>query len=157
MRLAVGLSASQLAELTDYEEARVLAWEAGRVPVPLAVAEILIRLDEYLDYAANCVLDEFRQFQGQGTPLRGEISLMVYRSNSDLWHYRTEFRPLPATLHAALVHRCRRGLARLNIAARAVYMEPQAYEQWRCGREDSERTRAEWATLQRTSGTYPLQ
>lgn len=148
MRESVGLSESQLAELTDYEEERVRAWEAGRVPVPLAVAEVLIRLDEYLGYAANCVLDEFRQFQSRGLPVRGEISLLVYRSNQDLWHYRSEFRPLPATLHAALVQRCCRALGRLAIAARPVYMEPGSYEQWRSGRGDSERTRAEWATLQ---------
>lgn len=149
LRESVGLTASQLAELTDYEEERVRAWEGGCVPIPLPVAEILIRLDEYLGYAVNCVLDEFRQFQTRGMPVRGEISLMVYGSDQDLWHYRPEFRPLPTTLHATLVQRCCKALAGMGIAARAVCMEPQAYEQWRHGRNDCERTRAEWATLQR--------
>jgi hypothetical protein len=144
----VGLSSAQLAELTDYEEERVQAWESGHVPVPLAVAEILIQLDECLDHAAATVQAQFRQHLMKGSPVRGEVSLLVYHCNGDLWRYRAEFQPLPATLHAALVLRCRKALTRLRIPVRLVYMESDAYEQWRRGRADTELTRAQWAALQ---------
>lgn len=78
----------------------------------------------------------------------GSITLLRYRENADLWHFRPDFKPLPVTTHGALLARCRAALADLHVATRIVYMEPQAYSQWLAGRPDTESSRSEWAALQ---------
>lgn len=147
IREAVGLSVPDLAALAHVQERTVRYWESGRNAVPADVCAMVLAIDKQLaDLTAQTLLFVRELIDKQGQP--ENITLLRYRENSDLWHFRPDFKPLPATTHGALLARCRAALADLHVATRIVYMEPQAYAAWLDGRVDSETIRSEWAVLQ---------
>lgn len=144
LREAVGLSVPDLAALASVQERSVRYWESGRSQVPEDVAAMVLGIDAQLDALAAQTLAFVRDVvKTQGLP--EDITLLRYRENADLWHFRPDFKPLPTTTHGALLARCRAALADLHVKTRIVYMEPQAYGQWLEGRVDSEVLRSEWA------------
>lgn len=148
MREAVGLSVPDLAALADVQERTVRYWESGRNSVPDDVAAMVLGVDNQLSTLAAQTLTLVREVIDQhGRP--EDITLLRYRENADLWHFRPDFKPLPTTTHGALLARCRAALDDLHVKTRIVYMEPQVYGQWLEGRKDSEMLRSEWAASQK--------
>lgn len=145
LREAVGLSVPDLAALANVQERSVRYWESGRSAAPADVAAMVSNLDAHLDTLTGHVVDLVREAMAQQGGAPESITLLRYRENADLWHYRPDFKPLPTTTHGALLARCRAALADLHVKTRIVYMEPQAYAQWLAGRADSEALRSEWA------------
>ncbi len=148
MREAVGLSVPDLAALAGVQDRSVRYWESGRNAVPADVAAMVEGLDARLDGLTGQLVAVVRDLISRRGSAPEEITLLRYRENADLWHFRPDLKPYPATTHGALLARCRAALADLHVKTRIVYMEPQAYAQWLTGRADSETARSEWAALQ---------
>ena len=148
MREAIGLTAADLAALAGVQERTLRYWESGRISVPQDVADLVTRIDAMLtSIAVEAVATAREQIAANGGRPES-ISLLRYRENADLWHYRPDFKPLPTTTHAALLARTRAALADLPVKTVIVYMDAQAYAQWLGGRADSEALRLEWADAQ---------
>jgi transcriptional regulator with XRE-family HTH domain len=148
IREACGLSVPDFAALASVQERTVRYWESGRNAVPQDVQDLVLGIDTRLDAARDELMAAVRAAIAQQGAAPEDIVLLRYRENADLWHFRPDFKPLPATCHGALLARCRAALADLHVTTRLVYMDPQAYAQWLAGREDSETMRSAWACEQ---------
>jgi transcriptional regulator with XRE-family HTH domain len=147
LREAVGLSVPDLASLTKVQERTVRYWESGRNSVPDDVAETVLKIDEMLDAIVENSLATVRDLiKNAGEP--EEVVLLRYRENADLWRFLPEFKPLPATTHAAMLARLRGELADMYVPSRIVYMRVDEYLTWLGSRDDNMSERSAWAALQ---------
>lgn len=109
---------------------------------------MLDRIDKTLDSAvaqAVAQIDDLAEQHG----IPAEVALVRYRSDADLWRFRSDMKPLPATTHAAMLSRLRRVLRSRNIRSVIKFMEPDEYMAWLAGRADTEAERANWAAMVR--------
>lgn len=147
LREALGLPATWLAAQAQVQERTVRHWESGRNAVPGDVAAMLRRIDAAFDTSAG---EAVRQYADAALSTAGapqEVVLLRYRTDDDLWLSLPDMRPLPATAHAAMLHRAWKALAARGAAVRIVYLDVEDYEAWRAtnGRDDGPSVRAEWA------------
>ena len=142
IRETCGLSVQDFAKIIGVEERSIRYWESGKQsPRSPDVAETLLNIDQQLDTTAKAVL----QLVKSAPELPTEIVLLRYREDGDLWAAMPEWKPLPATCHAAGIARSRAALADLHVKTRIVYFEPDQYHQWLAGRDSSSSMRAAWA------------
>jgi len=126
-------------------ERTIRYWEAGSVPVPGDVADLLTKLDEMLSNSAEKTLEWYRNSLKQHGIGPEMVYLVRYKKNEDLWQYRPDMEGLPATCHAALINRARLALWEAGCATTIVWMETSEYSRWLSGKKDSESLRAQWA------------
>lgn len=146
IREGLGLNVPWLAERFEVSQRTVYYWESGSRRVPKLVAEWLLATDARM----KGVLEEWDQAVTRliaESPEKIDLIAMVrYAEDEDLWRYQPEFKPFPATCHAALLYRLRLAIeAKGGIKTRMRFMLPEQYEEWLGGREDSPALRAEWA------------
>ena len=148
MRESLGLTAQWIADNACVKLRTAQYWEAGRMAVPADVAGMLDRIDKTLESTVAQAVAHIDDLSEQhGAP--AEITLVRYRTDADLWRFRPDMKPLPATTHAAMLSRLRRALWSRSIPSVIEFMEPDEYMAWLDGRPDTEAERASWAaTLQ---------
>lgn len=148
IRESLGLTAQWIADHAGVKLRTAQYWEAGRMAVPRDVADMLELIDKGLESSveqAVAHIDELTKKHGQPE----QITLVRYRNDSDLWRFRPDMKPLPATTHAAMLSRLRRVFWCKGIPSVIEFMEPDEYLAWLAGRPDTEAERAAWAaTLQ---------
>lgn len=143
IRESLGISAQWLANQSGVKLRSVQYWESGRSPVPDDVSGMVTRIDQMLDESVNRYIDHV---QSMPSPPK-MIALVRYRNDSDLWSFRTDMKPLPATCHGALLARLIKRLGGAKISAHVVYMDARKYREWLSnnGMDESEQSRAAWA------------
>ncbi|MCG7879748.1 MAG: hypothetical protein JAY96_11335 [Candidatus Thiodiazotropha endolucinida] len=148
MRESLGLTAQWLADQAGVKLRSVQYWESGRSPVPEDVAGMINQIEASINYAVGQaveIINAAKKKQGCYPEL---VALVRYRTDEDLWRFRGDMRPLPATAHAELLARLTRELSKMGVEFRIVYMEVATYIEWLGNRSDNESTRAEWASQQ---------
>lgn len=153
MRETLGLTGQWVADRADVSLRAVQYWDEGRWVVPEAVEDMLETIEQTLEAAVEQALEQVDESIARGA-VPDEITLIRYRTDKDLWRFRPDMQPLPATTHGVLVTRLKRALCTKGIAATIEFMKPDEYMQWLGEREDTETTRAEWAST-RPSSSYP--
>lgn len=148
MRESLGLTIPWVADNAGVKLRTVQYWEAGRMSVPADVVNMLDHIDQRLNISVAQAIAYIDEMTIQhGTPV--EITLVRYRNDTDLWRFRPDMKPLPATTHAAMLSRLRRVLWSKSIPSVIEFMDPNEYREWLAGRPDTEAKRAAWAaTLQ---------
>jgi hypothetical protein len=154
IRESLGLPVAWIAKQSRVQERTVRYWEAGKMRVPADVAQMLVGIDARFDIIVGETVEQVtetrhrKDLHDPGKEM--SVVLIRYLSDGDLWHYQTDFRPLPATAHAALLERLRRKLLGEDIAVTIMYMIPAEYEKWRKekGMADSQSTRSLWGAEQ---------
>ena len=145
LREACGLSRDDLGALAGVAARSVKHWEHGRSGVPADVADIVRRLDELIDFQ----IDQARNRHITGP---NEFTLIRYRDEDALAHYRPDLAGQPLGVHGAIVQRVAMNLRREGMTARVVWMVPDEYEAWRlrisCTLPDDDAQRAIWAAQQ---------
>lgn len=82
--------------------------------VPADVAKMLVEIDQKLENAVVQAVAQMRELsEKHGLP--GDIELVRYRTDEDLWSGKPDMRPLPASTHAAMLARTRRAFLALGI------------------------------------------
>jgi transcriptional regulator with XRE-family HTH domain len=148
IRESLGLTAQWIADHAGVKLRTVQYWEAGRMAVPADVANMLNDIDKTLEATVEQAIAHIDELTKQQVAL-AEITLVRYRTDADLWRFRPDMKPFPATTHAAMLSRLRRALWSRNIQSIIEFMEPDEYLAWLDGRPDTELERAAWAaTLQ---------
>jgi len=115
------------------------------------VALMLARIDAQYERAVDEALAAYRD---QPNPPE-TVVLLRYRTDADLWHFRPDMKPLPASSHAALLSRLRRALWTAGVPSVIEYMDTGEYLAWLGARQDSEAMRAAWSAGSPTSRTRP--
>ncbi len=144
LRESLGLSAQWVADQSGVRLRTVQYWEAGRMPVPEDVAALLSRIDAQYERAVSEALAAINEAPEKPA----EVVLVRYRSDADLWRFRPDMEPLPASSHAALLSRLRRALWTAGVPSVIEYMEPDEYLAWLGKRKDTDAMRAAWAAAQ---------
>lgn len=143
-RESLGLPVAWLAERAGVQERTVRYWESGHTPVPADVAQLVQALDEMIDRTVQEGMEQIRRASQAG--MHPETVVLVrYRTDDELWAFRSDMKGLPATAHAVLISRLRRALWADGIPSLIQFMDPHAYREWLNGRKDDEPLRAEWA------------
>lgn len=141
LREACGLSVGDLAALAEVQERTARYWESGsRGSVPDDVAQLLRGIDARIERAAQDLAAGVSS--GELLPC-----LVRFRENADLWHYRPEFKPLPAASWGAVLWRSVAALQARGLACSIQYLDGAAYARWRGEKPDSEALRCEWAFM----------
>jgi len=147
IRESLGLTTQWIADQAGVRLRTAQYWEQGdRMSVPGDVADMLLKIDQQLDTAVKQSIDVVQEIINKnGKP--EEIVLVRYRNDSDLWHFRPDMKPLPASTHAVLLARMSKALAHIDIVFRIEYMEPEEYKNWLGNKKDSEANRSQWAAM----------
>lgn len=149
LRESLGLSQEWLAKHFDVQTRTIHYWESSalRGPIPFDVANALTRLDAKIAALTAMVINRLgKEMADRGNP--GTITLLRYHSEEELWRFRPDLKPWPATCHASMLNRIRIAAMALGYEVRIVYMvHTQEYCDWLLaqGREDSEENRLDWA------------
>lgn len=141
LRESLGLTVQWMADQAGVKLRTAQYWESGRNRVPEDVAAMLESIDHAFEAATT---ETMAMIQGLNPP-PARVVLVRYRTEADLWEFRPDMKPLPATSHAALLSRLRRALWAIGVPSVIEWMEPEAYRAWLNGREDNETRRAAWA------------
>ena len=147
LREGLHLTRDELATLASVQARTVKHWENGRSGVPGDVASMVQGLDRQATQAARATL------AGIGTSSAENASkvFLRYRSAEDLHHYEPSLKPMPASVHAAIVSRVSLGLQLVahNQAKtlRVVWFDPADFEAWRTAHQqpNTPATRQQWA------------
>lgn len=140
LREGCGLTREDLAQLVDVQARTVKHWESGRSGVPADVAAAVENIDSMIAGAVRAAIDQ------AGTDA-GDVVLLRYASDVDLWQHHPTMRPLPAGVHGAIVGRTRQALASRGMLVRVVWMQTDRFDAWRlaAGLVNNEAARASWA------------
>lgn len=144
-REALGLTAQWIADHTKIGLRTVQHWDVGSRVVPSSVEDMLEAIDQTLEATVAQALEQVDSLVDHGSG-PDEIVLIRYRTDEDLWRFRPDMQPLPASTHAAMLARLRRALRARGIQTTIEFMKPDEYMQWLGDRPDTEATRAEWAS-----------
>ncbi|QLI80800.1 hypothetical protein HZU75_04240 [Chitinibacter fontanus] len=122
LRESLGIPVAWLAEQANVQRRTVEYWEAGRSIVPADVAELLIKLDQQFDRAAEQAFQVAQEKTSQyGQPQA--VELRRYRTDAALWQARQDMQGLPVTAHAVLLNRSRKLLEKQGYAVRIDYAD----------------------------------
>lgn len=149
IRESLGLTAQWIADQAGVKLRTCQYWEAGRMAVPKDVSKFLEEIDKNIEASvakSMALIDEMTQKLGAPPE---EVTLLRYKTDQDLWRFRPDMKPLPATAHAAMLSRLRRALSTRQIPSAIEYMEPSEYLSWLDNRPDTEAERAAWAAFLR--------
>ncbi len=145
IRESLGLSVKWLAEKAGVSHRSASYWESCTFSVPDDVAQMINALDAGIDsmvtQAINVIDD---QIKGQGE-LPEKVVLLRYRTDEDLWQFRSDMAGLPVTYHAAMLARLRSAVISLKVPCFVYWLDPDDYLAWLGTRKDSEAMRSAWA------------
>lgn len=125
-------------------------WMMGRpskkVEVPKDAIDTLESINNWAESCANQAVEFVKSL----SDIPDEITLLRYRSNADLWHFKRDLfaAKIPATAHAQMAWRTKLKLDEIGIKSKIVWFNVEQYLDWLDGRKDDESLRAEWAIRQ---------
>lgn len=148
LRESLGLTAQWVADHAGVKLRTVQYWESGRMNVPEGVSDMLFSIDKKLEASVAQAVIFIHDFVKK-CEAPAVCAFVRYRTDADLWRFRPDMKPLPATTHAVMLARLRRALAAWDIPTAIEYMVPDDYLAWLAGRPDTEAERAAWAAALR--------
>lgn len=148
LRESLGLSVEWVAEQTGLSINEIQQIESGAKKAPQSVMNFLKQIDDVINQSVNQAAEQIAEAERLTGALPEQLDLVRYNNDADLWRYQPEFKPLPATCHAALINRLINKIKPLGIPIHLVWLRPEEYETWLDGRPDSSEMRAMWASEQ---------
>lgn len=136
LRESLGLTVAWVAEQAQVKHRTVTYWESGRFPVPSDVAAMLTAIESQLHNRMDA-LDRHLMVAHR--------NLIRYRTDSDLWDFEPDLRPLPATSHAAMLGWLRHKRFAQGWPVGIVWMNPGEYREWLGHSQDDPTKRFAWA------------
>ncbi len=115
MREAVGLTTGPLAKMAKVDQRTVRYWESGRTKPPEQACKILLDLDAML----NRTKAEAVMLYSEKKP--DTVLLLRYRTDKELHKANPDFKGLPVTVHAALLHRLTHHFMSLGVPVSIEY------------------------------------
>lgn len=148
LRESLGLSVEWVAEQAGMSANSIKNIESGEKAAPQVVIDLLKQIDGMIDSSVNQATEQIAEAERLTGALPEQLDLVRYNNDADLWRYQPEFKPLPATCHAALINRLMDKIKPLGVPIHLVWLRPEEYETWLNGREDNSEMRAMWASEQ---------
>ena len=148
LRESLGLSIEWVAEQTGMSANSIKNIESGAKKAPQSIMNFLKQIDDVINQSVNQAAEQITEAERLTGDLPERLDLVRYNNDFDLWRYQPEFKPLPATCHAALINRLMDKIKPLGIPIHLVWLRPDEYETWLNGREDNSEMRAMWASEQ---------
>ena len=146
LRESLGLSIEWVAEQTGMSANSIKNIESGAKKAPQSIMNFLKQIDDVINQSVNQAAEQITEAERLTGALPEQLDLVRYNNDADLWRYQPEFKPLPATCHAALINRLMDKIKPLGVPIHLVWLRPDEYETWLNGREDSQKMRAMWAS-----------
>lgn len=151
LRLSLGLSAAQTAELTKTSETDVLAWEAGEAQAPELAQKKLLEIDDIIEMQVLNTCDGIEDLFKKEPKRR--LSFVVYPTQALYVQYNPEFlSSLPYTeLYNTAAWRIKKECKLvLEVDITLVALDVGSYKAYReeKGLGESRDNRAKWATTQ---------
>ncbi|WP_076414500.1 DUF4447 family protein [Shewanella sp. UCD-KL12] len=151
LRLSLGITAAQVADLSKSTEADVLAWEAGETPVSGLAEKKLLEIDEIIEMQVLNTCDGIEELFKK-EPKR-QLSFVVYPNQASYAQYNPEFLgSLPLTeLYNMAAWRIKKECKLvLEVDVTLVPLDVEAYKAYREkeGLKESREIRAKWAATQ---------
>ncbi|MCL1039401.1 DUF4447 family protein [Shewanella submarina] len=151
LRLSLGLSQAQVAELTKQTEADVIAWEAGEAEIPGLAQKTLLDLDDTIEMQVLNTCDGIEELFKK-EPKR-HLAFVVYPTQALYQQYNPEFlSALPVTeLYNTAAWRIKKECKLvLEVDVSLVALDVESYKAFRetNGMGESRDARAKWAATQ---------
>jgi len=151
LRLSVGLTPAQVADLSKATEADVLAWEAGEQPVSGLAEKKLVEIDEIIEMQVLNTCDGIEALFKKEPKRR--LSFVVYPTQAIYTQYNPEFlSSLPLTeLYNTAAWRIKKECKLiLDVDVTLVALDVTSYKAYREkeGLKESREIRAKWAASQ---------
>ncbi|RTR29678.1 DUF4447 family protein [Shewanella atlantica] len=151
LRLSVGLTPAQVADLSKATEADVLAWEAGEKPVSGLAEKKLLEIDEIIEMQVLNTCDGIEELFKKEPKRR--LSFVVYPTQAIYTQYNPEFlSSLPLTeLYNTAAWRIKKECKLvLEVEVTLVPLDVEGYKAYREkeGLKESREIRAKWAATQ---------
>ncbi|ABV38116.1 conserved hypothetical protein [Shewanella sediminis HAW-EB3] len=151
LRLSVGLTPAQVAELSKATEEDVLAWEAGEKPVSGLAEKKLLEIDEIIEMQVLNTCDGIEELFKKEPKRR--LSFVVYPTQAIYTQYNPEFlSSLPLTeLYNTAAWRIKKECKLvLEVEVTLVPLDVEGYKAYREkeGFKESRESRAKWAATQ---------
>ena len=151
LRLSLGLNTEQVALLTKASTDDVIAWEAGKIPVPELVQKQLLDIDDIIEMQVLNTTDGIEALFKKEPKRR--LSFVVYPTQALYTQYNPEFlSSLPLTeLYNTAAWRIKKECKLvLDVDVSLVALDAEAYKSYRAehGMSESRESRAKWAATQ---------
>ncbi|QFU24056.1 DUF4447 family protein [Shewanella eurypsychrophilus] len=151
LRLSLGITPAQVAELSKSTEADVMAWETGEKPVLGLAAKKLLEIDEIIEMQVLNTCDGIEALFSK-EPKR-QLSFVVYSNQASYAQYNPEFvgsLPLSELYNTAAWRIKKECKLVLEVEVSLVALDVEAYKAYREkeGLKESREIRAKWAATQ---------
>jgi hypothetical protein len=151
LRLSLGLSPAQIAEITKTKEEDVLAWETGEMLAPELAQKKLLDIDDTIEMQVLNTTDSIEELFKKEPKRR--LTFVVYPSQALYTQYNPEFlSSLPLTeLYNTAAWRIKKECKLvLEVDVSLVALDAEAYKSYRAdnGMSESRESRAKWAATQ---------
>ena len=151
LRLSLGLTTEQVANLSAASNEDVLAWEAGTQEAPVPVQKKLLDIDDIIEMQVLNTTDGIEELFKKETKRR--LAFVVYPTQAVYTQYNPEFlSSLPLTeLYNTAAWRIKKECKLvLEVDVSLVALDAEAYKAYRAetGVSESRESRAKWAATQ---------
>jgi hypothetical protein len=151
LRLSLGLSPAQIADITTTKEEDVLAWETGEKLAPELAQKKLLEIDDTIEMQVLNTTDSIEELFKKEPKRR--LTFVVYPSQALYTQYNPEFlSSLPLTeLYNTAAWRIKKECKLvLEVDVSLVALDAEAYKSYRAdnGMSESRESRAKWAATQ---------
>lgn len=151
LRLSLGLSPAQVADITKTKEQDALAWEAGSIEAPALAQKKLLDIDDIIEMQVLNTTDGIEELFKKEPKRR--LAFVVYPSQALYTQYNPEFlSSLPLTeLYNTAAWRIKKECKLvLEVDVSLIPLDAEAYKSYRAdnGMSESRESRAKWAATQ---------
>ncbi len=151
LRLSLGLSVEQIAELTKSTAEAVTAWEAGEAEAPAIAQKKLLEIEDTIEMQVLNTTDGIEALFK--TEPKRRLAFVVYPTQAIYTQYNPEFlSSLPFTeLYNTAAWRIKKECQIvLEVEVSLIPLEVEAYKSFRAdnGMSESRESRAKWAATQ---------
>ena len=143
---SLGLTPQWLADHSGFDLQTVQRWESGELPIPEDVEKMLVDFNQNIETIVAHAVEAFAEVTRDLGDESNKVILIRYRTDDDLWHFRPDTRPNPASSYSAMLWRMHQALEMRGIASVIGTMEPEDYFAWLGDQLDTEEMRANWIT-----------
>ncbi|MDO6619752.1 MULTISPECIES: DUF4447 family protein [unclassified Shewanella] len=151
LRLSLGLTVEQIAELTKTTPEAVIAWEAGETEAPVVAQKKLLEIEDTIEMQVLNTTDGIEALFK--TEPKRRLAFVVYPTQAIYTQYNPEFlSSLPYTeLYNTAAWRIKKECQIvLDVEVSLVALEVESYKSFRAdkGMSESRESRAKWAAAQ---------
>ncbi|WP_144210743.1 DUF4447 family protein [Shewanella donghaensis] len=151
LRLSLGLTVEQIAELTKSTPEAVIAWEAGETEAPAVAQKKLLEIEDTIEMQVLNTTDGIEELFKKEPKRR--LAFVVYPTQALYTQYNPEFlSSLPFTeLYNTAAWRIKKECQIvLEVEVSLVGLEVESYKSFRAdnGMSESRESRAKWAAAQ---------